>query len=651
MERLLKRIQRHGYRYAWLGIFSLTILFLLSGSYFRWFDLYEFPTLDFRFRLRPAIARTDQVALIEIGDDTIRQLGQYPIDRSNHAVLIKALAEAGAKAIVFDIFFSDPSPADEELAEAIRSAGNVYIPHVFDISSQKKQGKSVSAARYAAQSLPTFTEYARGTGHINIIPDPDGKYRRVPLYIEHDGVRYPYLSFLVGCQLLGIPFEKLTIRPEESISYGKDLLWPLDEHSMAVINFSGKWTESYAHYSYVDVLRSYIAAISGQPPVLDLTVFKDKICIIGLSAEGTADLHPNPFESLYPSVGIHAEIINSMVHKAFLARLSRAWNLGILVFLIALASWIVWRSRPLKAFLLVTAVIVAGTLLSFLVFIGWGMWADLFYPVMAVLVVYTLNSIWQAALELKKRLILENELKIARQIQLSFLPKAIPQVERLEITARMLTAHEVGGDLYDCFTFDDGRLAVMVGDVTGKGIPASLFMAMAVGAFRFFAVAGTTPERTLRQLNEKLMRDGPPGLFVTLFYAVFDTRKGTLVYANGGHLPLLHVPKERPSQFLDVEEGMPLGMIEGEYSGGKAAFSTGDIFVLYTDGITEARNAKEEMYGKERLKALVEQNRQRPVADLVRIIEEDVRRFEPLARQHDDMTYIVLKVVQPGDPA
>ncbi len=644
MERLLNQIRRAGPRLLSIGLVSFIIFFLLAGSYFRWLDSYELDTLDLRFRLRPPIPRTDQAVIIEISNDTIAQLGQFPIDRKYHAFLIEALAKAGARAIVFDIFFSEPHLSDDKLAEAVRNAGNVYLPYVFDID-QRQRGKSISATGIAARSLPILTENIKGTGHINIIPDQDGKFRRVPLYIEYDNAFHPYLSFQVGCHLLGIPFESLTIQPGKSITYGKDFRLPLDEHSTMMINFSGRWAETYAHYSYVDVLRSYIAQFSGEQPLLDMRTFKDKICFIGLTAEGTADLHPNPLEPLYPSVGIHAEVINAMVNKAVISRASNTTNLIILFILILLTAGMVWRTRPLQAFLLlfltVTMVICSGTLL----FNIFGLWVDLYYPVMVVMLVYLLNTLGQLVLELKNRLILENELKIARQIQQSFLPKALPQISRVEIAARMLTARQVGGDLYDCFAFDDGQLGVMIGDVTGKGVPASLFMAMVVGAFKSCALKGVPPEETLRRLNEKLIKEAPSGLFVTLYYAVFDVRQGTMTYANGGHLPVLHIPKGHSPQSLDVEDGLPLGMIPGKYSGGQISFATGDLFIFYTDGITEAQNRGREMYGMERLETLIQQHRDRPLPDLLQVIEDDIRNWEPSHRQHDDITYIVLKVV------
>jgi len=267
--------------YAALGVI---ILFTILGSVFRVFDNYELDTLDLRFRLRPQIKTTQDIVLIEIGNDTIKKLGQFPVDRSYHAVLINALTAAGAQSIIFDIFFSEPSKAeksDQEFRDAIASAGNVYLPYVLDVD-QYQSGIQTRAKGYAAESLIDFTEEAKATGHINISPDSDGKFRRVPLAIEFNNSSHPYLAFLVSMHTLGIPYRDIEVHPGEYISYGLNQKIPLDEQSNLLVNFSGKWGDSYQHYSYVDVLQSYIAQASGEQPALDLNVFKDKICLIGL---------------------------------------------------------------------------------------------------------------------------------------------------------------------------------------------------------------------------------------------------------------------------------------------------------------------------------------------------------------------------------
>jgi len=624
--------------------FPLLILLIAAGSYFHVLDGYELDTLDWRFRLRPPIPTTDKVVFVEIGDDTIAQLGRFPLDRSYHATLIEALSEVGARAIVFDIFFSEEHPHDDQLEMAINRAGNVYLPYVLAMDPKPK-AHMPQARGYAARNLERFSTVARGQGHINVMPDLDGKFRKVPLYIHYKEKFSPYLSLIVGANLLGMESADMSLEAGRSLFLGKRLKIPLDENSNILINFSGKWGKGVRHFSYADVLRSHVARLSGEEPVLDLNVFKDKVCLIGLTAEGTTDAHPSPFEPLFPSLGIHVDFLNSMLSGKFIIRAPRLWNLVIL-FLMALAiGWAAVRSRPLKGFFILSGMTILLVLGGIVVFNFWGLWVDLIYPVSVMAAVYLLCTLYNYLTEWKARLVMEEELRIAQKIQLSFLPKSLPLNPKIELAARMLTAKQVGGDLYDCFTFNDGQIGVMIGDVTGKGIPASLFMAMVVGSFKFYAILENQPQETLLRLNEKLIKEASAGLFVTLFYAIFDFKKGKVIFANGGHLPVLYIPNEGKSQFLDVEDGLPLGMMESKYSEGEKSFSSGDIFVFYTDGITEAKNANDEMYDKERLKVLVEKHRHRPVAELMQKIEEDIRRFEPPQNQHDDITYIVLKVI------
>lgn len=627
--------------YAILGIIFFLIL---AASNFRLLDSYELETLDFRFKLRPKIPTTDKIALIEIGEDAIEKLGRFPFDRSYHALLVKALSEYKAKAVVFDIFFSEPHKDDAELEGAIKEAGNVYMPYVFDIDT-KKSSKVSTASGYIAKNLDGFSLAAKGTGHINIAPDVDGKFRRIPLYVKYKGSLYPYVSFLISCDYLGIDQNKALLVPGRSVSLGRDLKIPLDERSNMIINFSGKWGSSYRHYSYVDVLQSYLAKLSGQKPILDLSVLKDKVCIIGLTAAGTVDLHPNPFETLYPGVGLHAEVFNSLINRSFITRASGAVNLGILIFLGLLVSLLTLRTRPVSMLTILIGIVAIFSLISVLLFNIFGLWIDLFNPVFIMVLLYLSFTLYKYIGEWKKRLVLENELDIARKIQESFLPKRMPQARGLSIAASMLTAHKVGGDLYDFLEFGPERLGVVIGDVSGKGIPASLFMAMVTGKIKFLATSNYEPKDLLAKLNSALTQESSSNLFITVFYSIFDTKNNVMHYASGGHLPIIYLKPGRRPEFLDVDEGAPLGLIEGPYSGKSIKLEKGDIVLFYTDGITEAMNAHREMYGARRLAAFVESHQELSPKALLSAIEKDVRRFEPRSQQHDDITMIAVKMI------
>jgi len=620
---------------------GLSVLFC-CGSYFRIFENSELNSLDLRFRLRPPVPVTDKIAIVEIGDDTIQKLGRFPFDRRYHALLTKVLSEYGASAVLFDIFFSESDKNDRELQQAIKKAGNVYLPYVFDIGKTKKQ--ILQARGYVAEDLDYFQQSSAGLGHINVIPDSDGKYRRVPLLIKYKGAMYPYLSFRLISDYLGVADQDIRFKPGQYIQLGNKVKIPLDEHSNMIVNYAGRWGEFYKHYSYVDILRSYVSLQSKEKPVVDLNAFRGKICLIGLTATGTADLHPNPFASLYPALSIHADLINSILNHRFITRVSRIGNLIILLILGGLLSWGVLTNKPLKGFLIFSGLFLSYACLAIAVFAAFGWWLDMVYPLLALLIAYLSCALFLSIQEWKKKLFMDNELQIARTIQESFLPKSLPAIPGLDVAAIMHTARRVGGDLYDFYEFDADRLGVMIGDVSGKGIPASLFMTTVSGAFKFFALPEVHPREALHRLNVKLTRESSTKLFVTMFYAIFDIKNRVMSYSNGGHQPVMYLSKNAPVRFLDVEEGYPLGLLESEYSGNKIGFISGDIFIFFTDGVTEARNMKAHMYGNERFASIVDKNRSFSAKEILKAIEMDLRQFEPEYKQSDDITCIVLKV-------
>lgn len=622
---------------------SVVIIAGLCASYFRLFEHYELGSLDLRFLLRPKPAVTDKIVIIEIGEDSINKLGRFPFDRSYFVAIVKALSDFGARSVMFDFLFSEPSDSDADFEAALKSSKIAYMPFAFDID-QMSSSFIVTAKGYMAKELSGFTPYLKGTGHINILPDIDGKFRRIPPYVLYDGTYYPYMPFLAACDFTGIERKTIDIKPGRYISYGNNTRVPLDEKSNMMINYSGKWGQVFKHYSFVDILQSYFAKEEGEAMTVQPEWFKDKVCVIGLTATGTGDIHPSPFEPLYPGVGIHAEIFNSVINNSFIGRVPRSVNLLILLFIGGIVSLVTLKTRPIKGLIGLAVCIFFFTAILVLLFNIFGLWVDAIYPLFAMIVVYLSITLYKYITEWKKRLLFENELDIAKRIQESFLPKKLPEAHGFVLAPAMFTAKQVGGDLYDFVEFPDGRIGVMIGDVSGKGVPASLFMAMTTGAFRFFATEDIPPQEVLKKLNDKLARESSTNLFVTMFYAIFDNAKKEMVYGNGGHLPVLYLPVGKKAEFLDVEDGAPLGLMEGKYTGNRMEYSAGDVFVFYTDGITEAMNSRRDMYGKERLAEVTYRNKTLEPKELLSAIEKDVRRFEPKSTQHDDMTIITLKI-------
>jgi sigma-B regulation protein RsbU (phosphoserine phosphatase) len=234
------------------------------------------------------------------------------------------------------------------------------------------------------------------------------------------------------------------------------------------------------------------------------------------------------------------------------------------------------------------------------------------------------------------------------------LPKAVPQMAGLEIDARYLPAQKVGGDLYDLIPLSADTLGVAVADVSGKGIPASLLMAICRSNLRQIAPRFASPAQVLVELNGALMGDIHPDMFITLIYAVVDMRAGTVTFARAGHeLPLLGhrdaAGDGYASEYL-ASEGMPVGLVTNEIFAGAIVdrvvpFQTGDALVLYTDGITEAPNEEGKEFSGARLAETVRVLHNRGARELGDGVLETLGRFVGATPQRDDYTLVTVKRV------
>ena len=248
----------------------------------------------------------------------------------------------------------------------------------------------------------------------------------------------------------------------------------------------------------------------------------------------------------------------------------------------------------------------------------------------------------------------QGELSIARSIQQSLLPHGLPPFpgsERLDIAATMQAARNVGGDFYDYFLIDPERLGVVIGDVSGKGVPAAIFMAMTRTALKAVALRGEPPGDCLREINAFLCRENQAELFVTIFYGILNFRTGEFVYSNGGHNPPYRLePSGQAATLATDSSGTILGLFDGEsYATCRTLLQSGDALVLYTDGVTEAEDLHGKMLGLERLQAFLQRSGTLPTADLIQGVLIAVQEFVAGAPQSDDVTALAVRY-QGGAP-
>jgi serine phosphatase RsbU (regulator of sigma subunit) len=254
-----------------------------------------------------------------------------------------------------------------------------------------------------------------------------------------------------------------------------------------------------------------------------------------------------------------------------------------------------------------------------------------------------ISDVWQQRLQRERieRERVEQELSVARRIQQASLPKEVPALEGWQIAPYYRPAREVGGDFYDFHLLSDGRVGLVVGDATGKGVPAALVMSSTRSMLRALARASNSPGEVLEQVNDLLVTDMPPNMFVTCFYAILDPESGRLRYANAGHdLPYLH-------RNGDAEElrarGMPLGLMPGMgYEEKEIILQAGEAALFYSDGLVEAHDPRREMFGFPRLRALIAQHgEERSLGDFC--LQELYSFVGEGWQQEDDITLLTLR--------
>jgi serine phosphatase RsbU (regulator of sigma subunit) len=240
------------------------------------------------------------------------------------------------------------------------------------------------------------------------------------------------------------------------------------------------------------------------------------------------------------------------------------------------------------------------------------------------------------------------ELALARDIQQGFLPTNFASLggDRFELFARVYPARQVSGDLYDFLSLPDGRLAFFLGDVSGKGMPAALFMIAVRTLGRHLASAAASPAQTLRKLNEALAKDNPSAMFVTLLHGLYDPRTGEVVLASGGHPPPLRRNADGTVTEVSVHNGRLLGY-PGEdlgLSDSRVALAHGETLILYTDGFTEARSPKESVFGVERLRKVFGGKRTALTLETcAEQVRDEVEAFTDSADLQDDLTLLMLR--------
>lgn len=694
------------YRWTWaVGVALLAVLAALIGSQPRWNARLQSSGFDTYQILKPRQIVSTPATVVEIDERSIARLGQWPWPRTVMAELITGINRARPLAIGVDILMPEPdrlSPervleqaqqSDPVLAQRLSMLPSSDIvlgraisgaPVVLGIAgTPERSGGELIAAPFVvvdrarrdhstATPAANLARYAGGLANIDLLDRAaaghglisagrsDDVIRRLPVAARIDERFVPSMPI----EMLRVALNANAIRlfvdgPKiESIAVG-DFVVPTEGDG-----------ELRIYYAQPDPRRS-VSAIDVLDGRVESSRFEQKLVLVGTTGLAMVDYQNTPLGKRMPASDIQAQVLENLFDQTWLVRPSWAGELELALFalpgLLLIAVTPLWKPR--NAALLATACIMLPIVVGVAAFLALRLVLDAAAPALGLVVLFSfllLLSLGEASRQ-RRRLeqivqaqreqaaYVAGELEAARRIQTGFLPRAdfLRGDRRIELAASMTPAREVGGDLYDFFLLDSDRLFFLIGDVAGKGVSASLFMAVSKALYKSATLrsADATIGELMRTANTEVSRDNPEMFFLTAFAGVLDLRSGELEYCNAGHdNPYLLRADGAAAARLADGAGPPLCSVERfDYQSADGRMEAGDLLCLVTDGVTDAQNAAGERYGTRRLQELLGGRHAGAscAQALVDAVRADVQSFAAGAEPADDITVLALHWIGP----
>ncbi len=633
------------------------------------------------------------VVHVDVTDHTLRERGKALMAWHDHELVVGALAGMGVAVQAYDLILASPpqSESDRALIETVAKAGSVYLGSALqlrdigpdqlsdDASSRRwlldTGGDQVTVPGVSLiEPASELAQAARGVGHLNVEPDADGVYRRLPLLVRHPQGGYtPALSLQVVCAFYRIGPEEVRFEPGNRIVLTKaqrhgwpeprDIVIPVDGAGNMVVNFIGPW-DRLTHYDAADIAEV-------RDDLFELDVWREemagRIAVISSVATGSTDTGRVPTDSYYPLGGVHTNAINTILTGSFLHDLPRAemllWEMILVALLLLLGLRLPAQWFAVSAVLL-AVVFSAAAAVAFLIFgwivdiaqaIGFTGLCLLLVPVQRYVHVLE-GQVRERTQELERthaklasaqsRLIdeLQREMEIAGSLQQSLMPLAAPETPGLDVAGRCIPATQVGGDFFQYFQRDQ-TFTVTLADVTGHSMEAAIPVVMFSGMLHTAMQRDAPIEAVHDQLNSLLCEALDRRTFVCLCSAQFDhTRRSVRLASCGSPHPYHYMA--RWEEVTEIElDALPLGMRPGnQYDGLELELEKGDRLLLFSDGIPEAQNGSQ--FGYDRI---IDVFRSCCVDDLdaqetIDRLVDSVHTFSGDVEQADDVTCVTLRI-------
>lgn len=594
----------------------------------------------------PGVTSSD-IVIIGIDDEALDILGPYNTwDRNVMASVLEALAadpENKPAVTAIDVLYAGTTSPEEDdrLAKAAAELGNVVTACMaqFGTSVTWENGHAVDKNDAAVVGFEQPYDALRSVttqGHINAMTDTDGVMRHAILYVEPEEGR----TYSMAHEAARLFLEK----------QGKTLRDPaVGGTGLFYVSFTGKPGDYSDGVSLAWVMEGDVP--SGY--------WADKIVLIGPYAPALQDAFFTPMEKGEQMYGVEfqANVIQSLMEGSYKNEVSDRIQLIVLFVLCAVAMALFLKLKTLWGGAVCFGLILVSAGSTFLLF-RFGLIAHPLWIPVAVLALY-LGAVGvhyaQAAKE-RQKLALKNEritaeLSLATRIQANSLPKVFPPFpdrKEFDLYASMTPAKEVGGDLYDFFLIDDDHLCLVIGDVSGKGIPAALFMMVASSLIYHAAMKETSPAKVLTLVNEQICSRNPEEMFVTVWLAVLEISTGKLTATSAGHeYPALKKAGESFELFKD-RHGVAVGAMDGvRYREYTIDLEPGAKIFVYTDGVAEATNSNEELFGTDRMIEALRNGENGTPRDVLKAVKAGVDEFVGKAPQFDDLTMLCLQYMGP----
>ena len=616
----------------------------------------------------PRTRKSAPAVIVAIDEASLAAHGQWPWPRALMAELLRRIEALRPAAIGVDVLFSESDrfaadgSGDAALARAVSGA-----KVVLGIAGMSRRQASGPARPTAApfmwrippphalhdylghlQSLPPIDQAAAGRGLLN---SADTRVvRRVPLVARVSDTYVPALAVEMLRVAAGIPALRVRNRADGLLAL------QLDDLSIPMQRDGSAWLYFSPHKEYHDI--SAAAVLAGRVSAEQL---RGKLVLVGVTGLGLQDQKATPLGETVPGVELHQQLLEQIFDGRYLIRSLHARTIEALLLLAAGALLVVfvpilraWASGAL--FVSVIVALAAIGLVSF----EFGSLIDVASPAVGAMLIYgTVLAATLSEADRQRRSLhdaaerMAGELQAARRIQMGLLPvpnELFATERRFSLSALLEPARTVGGDFYDCFMLDPNRLFFVVADVSGKGLPASLFMALSKTLLKSAALrAPNDIGDIVARASAEISRENPEALFVSVFAGIFDARTGILEYCNAGPQPPYAKRPDAPLQVFEIADGPPLCVMPNHpYRTRRRPFVPYEWLCVVTDGVTEAMDPQGAFYGTGRLESALKslQPHARPDG-IVSEVRDAVARFVAGADPSDDLTLLCLQWLGP----